>query len=73
MGAVPLQVPGLAVRVWPTWAVPEMVGGEVFAGAADADCTTALGAEVAAPSGATPLVAVTTTRRVRVASALLNG
>jgi hypothetical protein len=35
-------------------------------------CTTALGAEVALPSGATPLVAVTTTRRVWVASALVS-
>src|SRR5437667_1246267 len=32
MGAVPLQVPGLAVSVEPLTALPEMVGGEVLVG-----------------------------------------
>jgi hypothetical protein len=32
MGAVPPQVPVEAVRAWPRWAVPEMVGTLVFAG-----------------------------------------
>ena len=32
IGCVPLHVPGLAVSVWPCWAVPAIVGGEVVAG-----------------------------------------
>jgi hypothetical protein len=26
MGQVPVQVPGEATRLWPSWDVPEMVG-----------------------------------------------
>src|SRR3712207_8851273 len=33
-GAVPLQLPLVAVRVWPSWVVPEMLGRPVFDGAA---------------------------------------
>jgi hypothetical protein len=29
---VPVQVPLPPVRVWPSWGVPEIVGGEVLAG-----------------------------------------
>ena len=56
----PDQPPGLAVSSSPTFAVPEMVGGEVFAGAPD-DETTPLKIEFAVdwPSA---FVAVTTAR-----------
>jgi hypothetical protein len=32
MGVVPLQPPVLPVRVWPSCAVPEMVGADLLAG-----------------------------------------
>ena len=48
---------------WPTCAVPEIVGGEVFAGGAPADCTTAVAAEKSLTLPAA-LVAVTRTRIV---------
>src|SRR5690348_14212843 len=32
MGCEPLQLPGSACSRWPFWAVPEMVGGDVFDG-----------------------------------------
>jgi hypothetical protein len=58
---VPDQVPSLALSVWPTVSVPEMVGAPVFDGAAAA--TTAVGADVAESEPA-PFVAVTVTRSV---------
>ena len=56
----PLHEPSeLTLNVWPTVAVPEIVGGDVFAGGA---WTRALG-ELTADTGLpTPLLAVTTTR-----------
>jgi hypothetical protein len=33
IGVEPLHVPLSAVKVWPSWAVPEIVGAPVFAGA----------------------------------------
>ena len=62
MGAVPVHVPGAAVSVWPSWAVPEMVGRDVFTGAVpDVPDTAAVGSE---PSVVDPavLLAVTKTR-----------
>jgi hypothetical protein len=32
IGCEPLQLPGLECRVWPFWAAPEIVGGDVFDG-----------------------------------------
>jgi hypothetical protein len=29
IGAVPVHVPGFGVRIWPTWAMPVIVGGPV--------------------------------------------
>lgn len=68
MGVVPVQVPVVAVRVCPSWAVPLMVGGELLVGAVGAVVTTAVGAEVATEL---PLlfVAVTSTRIVKPTSA----
>src|ERR671932_2048111 len=68
MGAVPLQLPGSAVSVWPSCALPEMVGGDVFAGAVAAAVTTAVCAELALLEP-TELVAVTVTRSVEPTSA----
>src|SRR5579859_8032396 len=34
IGVEPVHVPGSAFSVWPSWAVPEIVGGEVLLGAA---------------------------------------
>ena len=63
IGCVPVHVPGLAISGWPTCGVPETAGGEVYAGGALADCTTAVAAEksLVLPAG---LVAVTSMRRV---------
>src|SRR5579862_8259252 len=69
IGSVPLQAPLSAVSVWPSWVVPEIVGGDVFvtltvvAAAGVAAVATAVATEVTeiVPSA---LVAVTTTRRV---------
>jgi hypothetical protein len=36
IGPVPVHAPGSAVRVWPSWAVPEIVGGLAFCGRTDA-------------------------------------
>ena len=32
IGWAPVQIPGLAVSVWPACGVPDTVGGEVFTG-----------------------------------------
>src|SRR2546423_230906 len=40
MGVVPLQAPGLPVRVWPSRRVPLIVGSDVFAGATAAAVST---------------------------------
>ena len=69
---MPLHAPGLALRVCPLWAVPEMVGGDVLAGAVAAPCTTVVAAEVALV-GPTVLVAVTATRIVLPMSAMVTG
>ena len=61
IGCVPVQVPGLAVRIWPSCAVPLIVGGAVFAGGVAGPCTTAVTAEFAVPLPLL-LLAVTTTR-----------
>src|SRR3954453_3503576 len=37
IGVVPLQVPSLVVRVWPSLGVPVIVGGAVFVGLSFAD------------------------------------
>lgn len=62
---MPVQVPLSAVSVWPSWAVPEIVGGDVLAGLAvvAAAVATAVAAEVAVtvPSA---FLAVTTKRSV---------
>src|SRR5919198_2087354 len=65
MGAVPLHAPGSAVSSSPSVALPDTVGGLVFAGALAA--TSAVGADrsLADPP---PLVAVTSTRIVCPAS-----
>ena len=49
-----VHVPGLAVRVWPSWARPVIVGGLTLTGGCGAGTTTALGGEIAGPNGATP-------------------
>src|SRR5438105_14396591 len=36
IGVEPVHVPGSAFSVWPSWAVPEIVGGDVLFGAAAA-------------------------------------
>jgi hypothetical protein len=41
IGAVPLQLPLVAVSVWPSSAVPEIDGAAVFCGAAGATAGTA--------------------------------
>ena len=63
IGWVPLQLPGLAVRVCPLWAVPEIVGREVFTGGEEVPWTTAVALDVALACPAT-FDAVTATRRV---------
>ena len=40
---MPVQVPGLAVSVCPSWAVPEIEGAAVLAGAVPAALSAALG------------------------------
>src|ERR671933_411152 len=72
MGAVPLQVPGSAVSVCPSCGLPEMVGGDVFAGAVAAAVTTTVWAEPALLEP-TELVAVTVTRSVEPTSAFATG
>src|SRR5919202_7117872 len=72
MGAVPLQLPGSAVSVCPSCAVPEIVGAAVLAGAAGAAVTTAVWAEPALLEP-TELVAVTVTRSVEPTSMLATG
>ena len=42
-----VHAPAFAVSVWPTLAVPEIVGREVFAGSGPLGATTAVGADVA--------------------------
>jgi hypothetical protein len=72
IGCVPLQLPFAAVSVWPSWAVPLIVGGDVFAGGTGgADFTTAVCAEVAVT---VPLlfVALTATRSVEPTSELVT-
>jgi hypothetical protein len=78
MGAVPVHVPGEAVSVWPTAAVPLTVGGELDAGAVTAGgagagaVTTPVGSEldVADP---VVLLAVTATRTVSPTAVLVTG
>ena len=62
----PLQLPFAAVSVWPSTAVPEIVGSAVLAGGIAV--TTALWAEVA-EADPSLLVAVTTSRIVEPMSA----
>jgi hypothetical protein len=66
IGVVPVHVPSVAVRVWPTSGVPLIAGSAVFTGGAAV--TTAVWLLVAArlPPG---FVAVTTTRIVEPTSA----
>jgi hypothetical protein len=71
IGGVPLQVPGLAVRVCPSWAWPLIVGAEVFAGAVAVAWTTPVAAEVADALPAL-FVAVTWTRIVEPTSAAVK-
>jgi hypothetical protein len=65
-GAVPDHEPGDPVKTWPATALPEIVGGDEFAGG-DAP-TTAVGADVAVLEPAL-FDAVTTTRIVDPTSA----
>jgi hypothetical protein len=67
IGVVPLQLPLVAMSVWPSWGVPDTVGGEVSAGGVG--WTTGVGDDVA---GALPALfdAVTTTSSVPATSAL---
>jgi hypothetical protein len=71
IGCVPVHVPGLAVKVCPSCAVPAIVGEDVFDGGVGGGCTTAVAAEVAVP---VPLLflAVTTTRIVEPTSRLVR-
>jgi hypothetical protein len=71
MGCVPVQVPGLAVRVCPSCAVPLIVGGAVLVGGVGGGCTTAVGAEFAVPLPPV-FFAVTTTRIVAPTSRLVR-
>ena len=68
MGAVPLQVPGLAVSVDPCVGVPLIVGGAVLVGGDALAATSAVAADTAllVPMA---FVAVTVTRRVAPTSA----
>ncbi|HVF77415.1 MAG TPA: hypothetical protein VNA28_03880 [Solirubrobacteraceae bacterium] len=65
---LPVHVPELAVSRWPSRAVPEILGGSVFVGLL---VTTAVAAEVALAAPA-EFDAVTATRRVALASALVT-
>ena len=71
MGCVPVQPPAPALSVWPSRAVPEIVGGAVFTGDDEVAWTTAVGVELAVAEP-TELVAVTTTRTVAPTSALVT-
>src|SRR4051812_10185602 len=66
IGGVPRQAPGSALMLCPSVAVPDSVGGEVFAGGASV--TTAVGAE-SADAMPSPFVAETWTRNVKPMSA----
>ena len=68
IGVVPDHVPGDAVSVWPCCAVPDTVGGDVFAGAVALAATTAVWAESAVALPA-EFEAVTWTRSVEPTSA----
>ena len=61
-------MPVVAVSVWPDFAVPEMVGRTVLAGAAP-DGTTTVWAELAGADGPTAFDAVTATLKVEPTSA----
>ena len=71
LAGFPDHEPLPAVRVWPTWAAPETVGGVVFAGGDEpVGCTTAVvGSESAGSPGPAALEAVTRTRIVAPTSA----
>src|ERR687884_2385544 len=58
---VPVHVPTDALSVWPSTAVPEITGGDVFAGGAGVATTVAAELELAEPAA---FVAVTATRNV---------
>jgi len=68
-GGDPVHVPGDAVSVEPSCAVPLIVGGDVFAGAPGTGATSAVCAEDAVDEP-TPFDAVTTTRIVAPTSAV---
>jgi hypothetical protein len=53
----PVQAPELAVKVWPTTALPEIAGGEVLLGT---DCAWALAAPLAMTATSTAPAASTT-------------
>jgi hypothetical protein len=61
-GCWPTHVPLFAVRVCPTWGVPDTVGGVVLRGRAGAACTTAVGFDVALAEPS-EFAAVTRTRK----------
>ena len=61
IGAVPVHVPFVPVKVWPTTSEPEITGSTVFFGAADG--TTADVAEESALAWPAPFVAVTRMRK----------
>src|SRR3954471_20937159 len=63
IGWLPFQPPGTAVRVWPCWAEPVIVGGAVFDGGVEAPCTATVAFEVALVVP-TEFLAATTTRSV---------
>jgi hypothetical protein len=71
IGCVPDQLPRSAVSVWPSCAVPEIVGAAVLVGAVGAAVTTAVSAELAEVDPAL-LVAVTRTRMVDPTSAAVT-
>jgi hypothetical protein len=60
MGCDPDHVPSLAVRVWPSATVPEIVGGLVFDGGTSGAPITEVAADVA---GVEPLLFEPVTRR----------
>src|SRR5947208_2744884 len=65
----PVQVPVLAVSVWPSCAVPEIAGRLTFDGARNAAVTTAVWGEVAGAEEPAVFEATTDTRSVLPTSA----
>ncbi len=62
IGVDPLQLPGDAVSVWLSCAVPEIVGGLVLPGGVPLASITPVVPEAAGSDSSVPEVAITTTR-----------